>query len=108
MQTATNLEPISSIRPSAGQDFRRAQLSKVLEDLRVFTEENSREAFRKAFEDAQRALEASDEELRLLLRVSRPTIGRWARGDSAPHRFGRKPVLECLAGEVAKKLKTYR
>lgn len=83
-------------------------LVRTLEGLLSFPENGQRDEFCRLFAMSRKALEVEDDALRVLLKVSRPTVGRWARGDSAPHRFIRKPVLDALANEVDKKLRTYR
>ena len=71
--------------------------------LRLFPDDGdaSREAFSKLFAEAQLLLELDDSELATLFKVSRPTIGRWTRGDSAPHPIGRKSIFTAL-GKIAK------
>ncbi|MBI2450558.1 MAG: hypothetical protein HYV47_03425 [Candidatus Nealsonbacteria bacterium] len=43
----------------------------------------------------------SEPELARELRVSVPTIKRWAKGESAPHPFGCKPVIEYLKKKLS-------
>jgi hypothetical protein len=73
--------------------------------LRGFPVDAKRAEFSRLFDHAQTVLEIDDTELARMLRVSRPTIGRWARGDSAPHPIGRGPVLQNLAELTEAKLK---
>ena len=80
-------------------------LQHLIETLRGFPFEANRAEFSRLFDRAQLALEIDDTELARALRVSRPTIGRWARGDSAPHPIGRKPALMSLAELAEAKLK---
>lgn len=49
-------------------------------------------------------LELSDDELASLMLVSRPTVGRWKRGDAAPHPLARASVFEALRRVARKKL----
>lgn len=64
----------------------------------------SRTEFCQAFSQAQQALGYSDLTLAKMLQVSLPTVGRWARGEAAPHPIGRKPVLEALARHLERSL----
>ncbi len=49
-------------------------------------------------------LELEDGELADILKVSRPTVSRWARGEAAPHRLGRMPALQVLIDLVRARL----
>jgi len=80
-------------------------LQHLVETLRGFPFEAKRAECSRLFVRAQLALEVDDTELARALRVSRPTIGRWARGDSAPHPIGRRPALMSLAELAEAKLK---
>jgi hypothetical protein len=64
-----------------------------------------RERFAELLESAQIVLEVEDEELADRLGVSRPTIGRWVRGETAPHPIGRPGVLLELADWASERLK---
>jgi hypothetical protein len=64
----------------------------------------SREDFSRLFARAQRVLELDDVAVARALQIARPTVGRWARGESAPHPLGRKPALSWLAKQAAHKL----
>ena len=75
-------------------------------DLRAFSENESREDFSRLFKRARQQLEFSDDELARMLKVSRPTIGRWARNEFTPASIVRKPVLELLAKKADAKAKT--
>lgn len=62
-------------------------------------EEVTRKEFCTAFGKALEALEGddiSDVYVARYLQVSKPTIGRWARGEAAPHPIGRKPILRAM------------
>lgn len=82
-------------------------LDRLLQELRTFPEDGDRAAFSTLFKEAQLILEQDDLELARLFKVSRPTIGRWARGESAPHPIGRKPVFAALAKIARAKLSYY-
>jgi len=88
-------------------DFERQRadaLRHLISNLRDGSSEGD-EFFSKVFRKATQVLELEDLELARMLRVSRPTIGRWARGESAPHRLGRGPVLRVLAKIADSKLR---
>jgi hypothetical protein len=53
----------------------------------------------------QQMLCVDDLEMSRILKVSRPTIGRWIRGISAPHPLARKAIFAVLAGKSRAKLK---
>lgn len=64
--------------------------------------------FGRVFHHAQSVLGKKDTELSKLFKVSRPTIGRWARSVTAPHPFLRKAVYEALLAEAKQTLKGLR
>lgn len=82
---------------SEHERLRVATLEQLVASLRNFPVEADRAAFSTLFGDALRLLELEDVDIARTLRVSRPTISRWARGDSAPHPLGREPVFHVLA-----------
>lgn len=57
---------------------------------------------------AQRVLELDDGDMARMLKVSRPTIGRWIRGTSQPHPLGRGAIFEALSGHARVKAKNLR
>lgn len=57
---------------------------------------------------AQSALLLDDLEMSRLLKVSRPTIGRWIRGFSVPHSLARKTILDVLAKKAKAHAKLLR
>lgn len=87
---------------------RRLTLSALIDLLRKFPADATREDFAKLFSRAQTVLELDDLALARMFRVSRPTIGRWTRGASAPHPFGRKAVFESLVDVALSKLKYHK
>jgi hypothetical protein len=87
---------------------RTASLAILIDLLRGFREDATRKDFSNLFSRAQLVLELDDPALAQMFRVSRPTIGRWARGDSAPHPIGRKAVLESLVDVARAKLKHHK
>jgi DNA-binding transcriptional regulator YiaG len=82
-------------------------LEKLATTLRGFPFDAARAEFSRLFNRAQLVLETDDLELARLLRVSRPTVGRWTRGESAPHPIGRKSVLIVLAKVAEGKLRIH-
>lgn len=56
----------------------------------------ARQQFCEAFAFAKQELKMSDREMAKLLQVSLPTVGRWARGEAAPHPIGRPVILRAL------------
>jgi len=92
---------------SEHERLRVLTLRHLLEALKGFPFEAERAEFSRLFDRAQSVLEVDDTELARALKVSRPTIGRWARGDSAPHPIGRRPVLMTLAELAEAKLKQH-
>lgn len=92
---------------SKHEQLRVMTLERLVEALRDFPFKADRTEFSRLFDRAQSILEVDDTELARALRVSRPTIGRWARGDSAPHPIGRGAVLLSLAEFAEAKLKHY-
>jgi DNA-binding transcriptional regulator YiaG len=73
--------------------------------LKEFSNDAPREEFTRIFVLSQKVLELDDSALARMFRVSRPTIGRWARGESAPHPIGRRPVFESFIDVARAKLK---
>jgi len=57
---------------------------------------------------AQKHLDLDDLEISRLLKVSRPTIGRWVRGDSTPHPLSRKAICDVLAKKTRARAKSLR
>lgn len=90
----------------AEADVTRSKALRALQaQLQQAASVGSREAFCLAFARAQKLLEMDDVEIAGVFQISRPTVGRWARGEAAPHPVGRTPILEALGRRVAKKLK---
>jgi hypothetical protein len=82
-------------------------LDALVKRLDGFREEDERAEFTRLFNDAALILELSDVDLARLFKISRPTAGRWGRGESAPHPLGRKAVFDVLEREAKKKLRTF-
>ena len=86
---------------------RSESLGQLIVTLRRFSADASREDFSRLFQEATTLLELDDLELARMFKVSRPTIGRWARGESAPHPLGRMPVFRGLMQVAQAKLRHY-
>jgi hypothetical protein len=65
------------------------------------------EAFAKLFALASEMLHADDLQLARVFKVSRPTIGRWTRGESTPHPLGRRPVFQTLLKMVEAEIRKH-
>jgi hypothetical protein len=100
--------PLSEVMFVEHEQLRVTTLQHLVAALTGFSLNADRAEFSRLFDHAQRVLEVDDTYLARLLRVSRPTIGRWARGDSAPHPIVRKPVLTSLADIAENKLQQHR
>lgn len=85
--------------------LRTAALRSLIQELRTFDEVTSQVSFSEVFNLAQTVLEAEDADLADIFKVSRPTIGRWARGVSTPHPIIQRPICETLVGIAKTKLK---
>jgi hypothetical protein len=92
---------------SEHERYRTATLVELIKRLKNFPQDASREDFARLFARAQSVLELDDLALAKMLRVSRPTVGRWARGETAPHPIGRTPVFHSLSDVARSKLKHY-
>lgn len=57
---------------------------------------------------AQKVIGLNDLELARLLKVSRPTIGRWTRGDTSPHAVMARAVFGVLVATAKKELRRLR
>lgn len=102
-----SLRPQSPTQNTDASLVRKASLIQLSQDL-TQPGDLSSERFSSLFALAQRVLELDDEDLALLLRVSRPTINRWANGQSAPHPLGRPAALAVLVKECSKRLRMHK
>lgn len=87
---------------------RSGTLAALIDILGRFPEDSTQKDFSGLFAFTQVVLELDDVELARMFRVSRPTIGRWARGDSAPHPLGRKAVFDSLRDVARAKLRHHK
>ncbi|MBU8825816.1 hypothetical protein [Mycolicibacterium goodii] len=86
-----------------GDHFVHAEEARVdsLEKLKTYlTEAEQRDVKRDEFSDlfalSLRVLELDHEAAARLFKTSRPTVSRWAAGQSAPHMLGRSAVFRAL------------
>jgi transcriptional regulator with XRE-family HTH domain len=95
-------------RPAAELPWQQ-ELHSLLNALRSYqkSERPDRTDFGPLVAEAQRVLGVDDAELARRLGVSRPTIGRWARRETAPHPLGRNSVLMELASWTSEKLRIH-
>lgn len=56
----------------------------------------TRESFRERLTSIKEEHNVNDSELAEMLKVSIPTVKRWVSGETCPHDFGRKPILDFL------------
>lgn len=84
---------------------RAMALKLIAAALRDFPMDAERSKFSSLFQRSQKVLEMDDTELSALLNVARPTIGRWAHGNSAPHPIMREAVFKKLSRHAEIKLK---
>jgi len=87
---------MDSTRLDSLQEFKKTVLSADLD---------SSTAFQSLLNRAQALLEMNDQEIGDALRVSRPTVNRWMRGKSLPHRALRKPIAEWVLRQLTLKIK---
>lgn len=94
----------------AAQHSREEMLEQLIRSLRDYDgyERSDRASFAKLIGAAQLVLEINDRELAHRLGVSRPTINRWANGDTAPHPIARQGVVSELKDWANEKLKLHR
>jgi len=90
----------------------RAQMTEALDELVTkLAAASSSDAdvdFAGLVNAAQRLLAMDDGDMARLLKVSRPTIGRWVRGVSAPHALGRGAIFDALSGQARIRIKNLR
>ncbi|WP_126002171.1 hypothetical protein [Sphingomonas sp. ABOLE] len=90
----------------------RAKTAKALDELVENLESASctdvEQDFAGLVKASQQLLRVDDLELARALNVSRPTIGRWTRGDSAPHRLARPAVFEVLIKKARAQVRELR
>lgn len=82
---------------------RARSLEALMEMLASFDPESPRVEFTRRFREAAAVLELTHIDLARKFKISRPTAGRWERGESAPHPLGRKAVFDVLMREAKNK-----
>jgi DNA-binding transcriptional regulator YiaG len=101
---ALKAEAFDTLVMKRGAD--RAQLlEELVAQLLAAPVDGDRQEFGKLFRQAKKVLELSDSQLSEMFDVSRPTIGRWERGEFAPHPLGRRPLLRQLVKVAREKLR---
>lgn len=111
MNMATVLEREIASMDSAVLDFDRQRLevfAGLVTELEAATGGTSDEEFGRIFAHAQTVLAQSDLEFARLLKVSRTTIGRWARGLNTPHAVMAEAVFKVLSGVANTELRRLR
>ncbi len=103
MTATAKKRPAAVSEEEAQETARVASLTWLIAELKAGGAVD-KDAFARLFHKAQRVLELDDTEVARALQISRPTVGRWARGESAPHALGRKPALMWLAKQAGHKL----
>lgn len=83
-------------------------LGRLLEALKLSRETGIFNDFGGLIRVSQRLLEIDDSEMARILKVSRPTIGRWVRGDATPHHLTQRSIKAELIKKVTEKLKIVR
>lgn len=86
------------------QEDRLADLRAFLQRLRSVDSDVDSE-FHSIFYRGQLLLELPDQVIADALRVSRPTVNRWASGKSLPHRALRPAILRWLESQVTERAK---
>lgn len=96
--------------PFEQERVRVSSLKSLVNDL-ANVEKNmeiTNDAFRDAFHKAKQVLELDDQTICKLLKISRLTINRWERGESAPCQLGRPPVFNILRKQAVSKLSLHK
>ena len=84
---------------------RQTMLADLIEELVKAGAHPEKADFGRAFNHARRVLGKTDLEMSVLFKISRPTVGRWARGVTSPHPILRKAVFDALIVEAKRALK---
>jgi transcriptional regulator with XRE-family HTH domain len=102
--------PAHRVQEGPSEPTRKQVLSDLVQSLLSYqkSERSDRANFAALVLDAQRIFEVDDQEFARRLGVSRPTIGRWVRAETAPHPIGRHGVLLELANWANEKLKFHQ
>lgn len=92
-------------------DFERRRhemLAALVEELGNAALDPEQAEFSRILRHAQKLLGRTDLEMSLLFKVSRPTIGRWTRGVTAPHPMLRRAAFDSLLVEAKRAVKGSR
>jgi hypothetical protein len=103
-----HLEAIGSFDEAVDQFDRQRQvmLADLIEELVRAGADPERADFGRVFKHSCRVLGKTDLQMSGLFKISRPTVGRWARGVTAPHPILRKAVFDTLVVEAKRALKS--
>jgi hypothetical protein len=85
---------------------RQTMLADLIEELVKAGADPERADFGRVFKHSCRVLGKTDLQMSVLFKISRPTVGRWTRGVTAPHPILRKAVFDTLIGEAKRALKS--
>jgi hypothetical protein len=83
-------------------------LATLIEELGNAALDPERAEFGRIVRHSQKLLGKDDMEMSLIFKVSRPTIGRWVRGVTAPHPMLRRAVFDSLLVEAKHALRGVR
>ncbi|MFM5906286.1 MAG: hypothetical protein ACKOPO_01645 [Novosphingobium sp.] len=100
----------AALEQSASElESRRREMYRALaEKLCLAIADSEGVDFGATFRLSQKVLEKSDLEMSRLFKVSRPTVGRWSRGITAPHPMMRRAVYELLQSQLQERLRANR
>lgn len=91
---------------AALSEARHRQLSRLLDRLECYDPESSKAEFGALLNECQAKLELEDSDFARLFRVSRPTVNRWVRAETAPHSIARRPVVASLVSITKRRLRS--
>lgn len=83
-------------------------ISQLLETLEGTRESHYSVNFGDLIRVSQKLLEISDAEMARILKVSRPTIGRWVRSETMPHELTQHSINAELIKKAREKIKIVR
>lgn len=105
------IEKVNAKFDRAVEDFdrrRQEMLSTLIEELGNAALDPGQAEFGRIVRHAQKLLNKTDIEMSLLFKVSRPTIGRWTRGITAPHPMLQRAAFDTLLVEAKRSLRSVR
>lgn len=107
------MSPALAIAVERNESARKDALQQLVNELRQASQKLKQAdrfsvqsaEFGELIQYSQRLLEMSDVQMASLLKVARPTIGRWSRGESTPARLMASAVLLTIADEARERIK---